>query len=580
MLQVGAAAPVAQTLPMRWRATNQDVARLVLRVDFEATQQQADRMRALYLPYFFDGGRISLNDTEVAAIAESDAQQRVRWRQPQLVSLPPGAVRKGHNELVLDVPVPGRSVAVHLPRPLLGPLVELAPLADARQFWVNEMAQITFALGLMISIWMLLLWLMRPQEVLYGLFGLFTLMWALRTLGFLVDTVPVAYWPAWRAFHHLATGGSVTAMAVYSLRFAGLVKPRLEYTLIGWALFAPLLVLASAGAWNAQVGQIWGVGGFGIGCLALGGAVLAVVRQRSAPAWALLLAYALILLAGLHDYLMYWHTSLMIQLFPEWAKHGILLFRYAVNAMLVTNGVALMHRFATTLDQLEEINLTLEQRVAMRETELANNFQRLRALEREHAAMDERQRIMEDMHDGLGSRLFVALARNEHGALRRHEVDDILRSCVSEMRLALEALAPADNDFISAFGNFRFRWEAQLKSAGILSTWHIGAEEGPWQPGPRTALQLLRILQESLTNVLKHANARHVDIRLLREAGQICVEIEDDGCGLPTAQTSGGHGLLNMRARARRLGGQLECLSQPGQTIIRLRLNDSTSAPN
>lgn len=580
LLQVGDAAPVAQTLPMRWMDKNIGVARLVLRVDFAATQEQAESARALYLLYFFDGGRISLNGTRLATIPESDAQQFVRWRQPHLLSLPPGAVREGQNRLELDVPAPRRGAAVYLPRPMLGPLAELASRADTRRFWVDDLTQITVAVCLLVSAAVLLLWVMRPREVLYGLFGLATLIWGLRTLGFLVDTVPVGYWPAWRAFHHLTASGSAAALAMLSLRFAGMVKPRLEYALIGWALLAPLLVLASGGELDARVGQIWGIAGLGIGCLALGGAIIAVVRQRSVPAWAVLVAYVLIILAGLHDYLMFWHAPLMIEAFPGWAEHAILLLRYAVNVLLLTIAVTLIHRFVATLDQLEEVNQTLERRVAEREAQLAGNFQRLRLLEREHATVEERRRIMEDMHDGLGSRLFTALARNEYEELHRDEIGEILRSCVSEMRLALEALAPDDDDFAAAFGNFRFRWEAQLVGAGIRSTWRIDGEDKPLLLGPRISLQLLRIIQEALTNVLKHANARQVHVRLTREAGVICLEVEDDGCGLPAVALGGGRGLLNLRSRARRLGGQLEFLSQPGQTRIRLRLADPASLPN
>ena len=149
----------------------------------------------------------------------------------------------------------------------------------------------------------------------------------------------------------------------------------------------------------------------------------------------------------------------------------------------------------------------------------------------------------------------------------------MLRGCIADMRLAIEALPSDDEDFRSALGNFLFRWELQLRESGIASSWQIEAPDTSLALPPHTALQVLRVLQEALTNVVKHARATHVSVRLSRTAGVIRLEIEDNGRGF-SAEAAGpsGRGMANMRARAERLGAMLEIRAETGSTIVSLAL--------
>ena len=93
---------------------------------------------------------------------------------------------------------------------------------------------------------------------------------------------------------------------------------------------------------------------------------------------------------------------------------------------------------------------------------------------------------------------------------------------------------------------------------------------------PATAL--FRILQETLTNVARHANATRVDVRLAEEAGGLTLEVHDNGKGISeehlTADSS--LGIPGMRERAWLLGGELEIRGAPGEgTTIRVRIPDA-----
>jgi signal transduction histidine kinase len=219
---------------------------------------------------------------------------------------------------------------------------------------------------------------------------------------------------------------------------------------------------------------------------------------------------------------------------------------------------------------VEEANRTLEARVAEREREIVASYARITALQREQAATDERQRIMQDLHDGLGSQLFSSLSRAERGALDAPAMAEALRRSIDEMRVALEALASDEQDFRTAFGNFCFRWEPRLREAGIAPQWQIELPDSGLAVPPHDALQLLRIAQEALTNVLKHAHAGSVRVALRHGGDTLVLEIVDDGRGLDAEPRAAGCGLANMRARAQRLRAQLEIDDMAPGTRVRL----------
>jgi signal transduction histidine kinase len=173
------------------------------------------------------------------------------------------------------------------------------------------------------------------------------------------------------------------------------------------------------------------------------------------------------------------------------------------------------------------------------------------------------------------------LSRAEGGQIEQPEMVQALRECIADMRLTLEAMSPESNDFLQAWGNFRFRWQHQLEASGLVCTWELDTGGDGIDLSPHATLQLLRIVQEALTNVLKHARARKVAIRLRMEGRTLNIEVADDGRGLENANDRGGHGLNNMRARALHLGARIEIADQhPGVRVaVRFDRDDSSDRP-
>jgi signal transduction histidine kinase len=196
------------------------------------------------------------------------------------------------------------------------------------------------------------------------------------------------------------------------------------------------------------------------------------------------------------------------------------------------------------------------------------------------AREEERRRLRRDLHDGMGSTL--ASLNWQAGALRQAltrnqvaanalivEQQTIIRSALADIRRLVYDLRPPSLDELGLVGALRERAAHTTLPTGTLfaqeqvaklDTTVEAAENIPPLPAA-IEVAVYRIVQEALTNVVRHAHAATCRIRLSVVEGSLHVEVTDDGVGLGLMQQAG-VGLLSMRERAAELGGK--CHIQPG----------------
>ena len=241
-------------------------------------------------------------------------------------------------------------------------------------------------------------------------------------------------------------------------------------------------------------------------------------------------------------------------------------------------GWLLTDRFIRTLAEVETLNRELEARVAEKSAALEANYSRLAQAEKLQALAEERQRLMRDMHDGVGGQLITALAAIEGGRTAPADVAEIVRECIDDLRLVIDSMEPIDHDVLALLGSLRYRLESRLNAAGIRLTWQVSELPPVPNLSPRNALHILRILQEALTNVLKHAGAGRIVVKTELDASGkgALISVADDGHGFsadnPTPARSGGRGIENMRRRAEAVGGSLAIRSGLDGTTVTLAL--------
>lgn len=230
-------------------------------------------------------------------------------------------------------------------------------------------------------------------------------------------------------------------------------------------------------------------------------------------------------------------------------------------------------RVARALAETQRMNAELEERVRQKQRELERNFEQLERLSREAAVVEERQRIMTDMHDGIGAQLISALSLAESDEAPSREIAGVLRECIDDLRLTIDSLESTEDELLPALGNFRYRIDGRLRAVGIELDWKANELPRLSYLSPRNLLHVLRILQEAFANVLKHARASRVVLETGPVPGQrlIFIRVTDNGTGF-AASTVEGRGLGNMARRAETVGGQLNVSSSAEGTTVELRL--------
>jgi signal transduction histidine kinase len=235
---------------------------------------------------------------------------------------------------------------------------------------------------------------------------------------------------------------------------------------------------------------------------------------------------------------------------------------------------------ATTMDRLRTAEaelLAANRHLSLRVEEEVTRVRGL-SVRLLQAQEDERARIARDLHDGVGQSLTALQLRIEQARTRTGdpggilaEADQSCRETLAEVRAVVRDLRPPDLDAGDAVGALRAHAERFEARTGIPVSLRV---TGSPATGPERAVTLLRILQEALTNVSRHANAREVGVSVEAGCGRIRMEITDDGTGF-APEAAPGSGLRGIRERAALLGGTAEWISAPGRgTRIVVELPD------
>jgi PAS domain S-box-containing protein len=227
------------------------------------------------------------------------------------------------------------------------------------------------------------------------------------------------------------------------------------------------------------------------------------------------------------------------------------------------------------------------------QAELRTSRERMRSFSwhLQTAREEEKTRIARELHDELGSTL-TALRMDSSWLSRRIPPDDgavakksqgIVRladSAIQFIRKIITELRPSILDNLGLIAALRWQAKEFQERTGIVVTVHADQEEIAVDKA--RALVFFRIFQETLTNVLKHAHAKHVTVRFIATADSHALEVTDDGVGMAenSALKETTHGILGMQERAREFSGDFAISSAPGNgTTIRVSLPRAAQAP-
>lgn len=506
--------------------------------------QQAHLNAALYLNGVFigDNGRMSL------PVSYS-------WNYPIFLPL---ADQHGHRDGRPD------ELWVHLrtgggfgmlSRVQVGAAETLRPTFEIRRFWQAEFHGGLALLLVSLAALSLSIWLMRRHEQLYLWFGLGCLAWSFIS-WFTFANDP---WIGGLTLQWLAQSGALwwtVCLTCYIHRRTQTVRPRLERGL--WIL-ATLFMSASWLMHPLQRIHVFSASHV------MGLALLIYLVLHTARAWRasgqrehLILSgvMAVVALASIHDVVITAPTEwLSIGLVSELSRHRFYLTPFGAPFASLFLATHLARRFASSLSQVERLNADLELRVARAREALLASYESSRAMERDQAAAQERERIYRDLHDDLGAKLLglVIQARRQ----QQLEQVDLAQSALQDLRDVVSRSGQGILPLGDVLADLRAETAQRLDAAQLALSWPpcTAPEADPVRVTPQGALQLGRIVREAISNVIRHAQAQAVRVQVQAQGGQLILRIQDDGVGLPE-QARQGRGMSNLRQRAQTLQGE------------------------
>lgn len=182
-------------------------------------------------------------------------------------------------------------------------------------------------------------------------------------------------------------------------------------------------------------------------------------------------------------------------------------------------------------------------------------------LEVVNVRLGERINLAHDLHDGLGGTLVSSIAMLEHApeSIPAPQFLAILKELRDDLCIIIDAASShqlAETSLGEMLAPLRHRLSVLFESQNIACHWQLPGIEH-CHLSTAHSLDIMRILQEGLTNVLKHSRANRVHIVLSDDAGELTLMIRDNGIGFnqPPEERHAGTGIRSMRGRAKRLGG-------------------------
>lgn len=419
----------------------------------------------------------------------------------------------------------------------------LEPMYDSSYRWqvTGSMLAtlVAFASGVLL---LLFARVFREQEGFF-FFSLAVIVFAVRNTGYFMDWIPLPH-AQWGQLVHSLHAWFACLYGLFLIRYMNLGWTWIPKGLLAYAVTVSLLTFV-AGSEQILNFTFW---------LLL--PVIPVVfvlnvlllshswRTRNFEGAILGCSSLLFVLLSIRD------LATMLNLLPI---ESILLSQYTGILLFVSACWVIFRRYRALLQELKTSNDSLNSELAIREQQLFRQFNLLRKIEQQRAQDDERRRIMQDIHDGVGSSLVSALNLSETKPLSQDEMRDVLQECLDDLRMAIDSLDPQSDDLLALLGNFRWRYERRLKASGVTLLWSVADIPKLEGYSSRDLFDLLRIVQEIFANSLKHAKASKIELSVRWDEAndKVLLSISDNGVGMPHNTLGRGRGLAHMKIRAK-----------------------------
>jgi signal transduction histidine kinase len=451
----------------------------------------------------------------------------------------------------------------------LGPAAELrTQLFEAAYAWRFTGSVLLTAFSLILGGIALSLWLTQVdtsagarerREGIYLWAALAEFCWALRVADGVIAEPPLS-WGPWGVLMAMCYAGWIASAMMFCYHVAGWdTRPGMRW--IRWPMVVIVFGTLVSSCLSMAVDEPqwltrWLAIEIGILVVFVGGFAVAAVRKPDVGRLLVMAAAVVSIAFGTRDWLVirisdsYGGTT--------WVRYSSVFFGIALLLIV-------LRRFRAASAQARGWVTTLAARVAEREQELESTYGKLEKVAREQARTHERERILRDMHDGVGSHISAAIRQLQSGQASDADVLRTLRDSLDQLKLSIDSIHLPPGDVGALLAGMRYRMTPRFTASGIALEWAVDDVTPVAALDGQAMRQVQLLLFEAISNVLQHSGASVLRLEAAMHGAVLRLRVIDNGCGFDALQVP-----RSLGQRAGALGVVLSLESRPGRTVVSL----------
>ena len=528
-------------------------------------------------------GRIWLNGEKIDEVIHATSERRVLWLRPYSVVIPSHLIRDT-NLLVFDY-------YNYQPILQIGQLqIGSEPLIEDKMRQVtfiskttNEGSTVLFGI---IGAFLISFSLLYPRERLMGLAGSAMFCWALFINMQMMIEVPSDYYVIWQAIQYVTIAWAIFSFIDFYKIISEiksnplLMRLRTIYALSGFVL---CMIFGSESIYYLDTYWVGGMVVYMTYILAYCFWQRHLLRKSEGQLLALQSSISLVLI--LHDYLINTGTMELVwndysAFIPDLLAEEIYLMQFGIANLLVVMGVIVFNRYreAQSYEQAEATRIGTALRHSA--TRLRDVMQKQQDLNNIRLIQSERERLLMEIHDGVGSQLIAGMLLAKKQDLSHETILDMFQVCLDDVKVIIDCISlgqPANAAVM--IGTLLDRQRQRLAGLGMSLNFIADQKKNAslLEISDAQCLHASRIVQECIANAIKYAQCSMITVSLRQYQDHLLIVVRDNGTGLAPAETIKlGRGLMNMRKRARLLSGQIRFLSKEDGFRVMLRFKNTT----
>ena len=450
----------------------------------------------------------------------------------------------------------------------VGPASQLRQQYETVYTMRIRIAQFLFPVTMVTAFFIFSIWLRRKKDTAYFWFSVAVASWSIYIINMFVHQliIPTKLWE-WLA--HLSIELWVVAFFVFSYRFVGLNLGRLSWALPAYVCVAAVTYAVGDLEQLKSSAALFHAISLSIGFALVFKLAILWVRARAPSTVPLTGGLVVLLATGVHDWM--FQTGLT-SITGTLSLH---LHYYCAPLVFVFIAWHLTARYATAVDELEDLNLHLAERISEAEVELSERYDQIKSMEQREAVLHERERIARDIHDTIGGRFSSAIMMTDLIKLKKNaesrleSLHDVLADGLTEVRHLVTAMVGDIDNSADLIYYVADKASATLRSVDINLRSEFDLAEAPSAISNLQALNIARVFQEATNNIIKHSRSQSATLTASDKGGRLTVSLADFGVGLPESHDvepeEGGdsngvksYGIAGMRIRCDEIGATLD----------------------